>query len=634
VKDSADSSYNIFSARYWFGQLDLRPLGLARIAFGSVLVLAVLDIGPILEDLLSDAGVMPRSGLLGGIARGNRFSILDVAGPLWVSWTLFGLAVAAALCFTIGWHSRFATLACFVLISGLHERNLMVFDGCDNVIRVMLFWFLFMPVGARYSIDAVLRSADGAPRIETATALPMRLGQVQIAWIYLNTILYKSGGMQWWYGTALHTALGLDHLFTRTLGRLLFNAAWFTVPATYFSGVVELSFLFLVFWPWLQPWLKGLAIALGTALHAGVALLMSVGNFSYLMIASYALLYEAEWAETVVRATRPLVGRGTTTVFFDGACPLCRRTMAILKGFDFFGNLKFTDFRERGALAALPGVGFQDLERRMHTLSPDGEVRKGYAAVAHVARRVPGLWILGVVGGIPGAAWIGSPVYDWIADRRQSLHCDDASCPVPEKPARLRAVVPEGVRALGSSVLHAALVAMMVFCIWFSLPSKSFIPIPTGLLPKWPWVAAYQIPVPPLPGPLHEMIQELELWQAWDMFSPNPKDTDTWLKGVGELTSGTTVDVLRGHAHGGPLPPLELGMFFSRWSKFLDNMPGASKPQLLEFGRFICRRWNNEPQGRAQLKTFKIYKEYRQVAPIGQPPNEWKEDLLWDHICF
>jgi predicted DCC family thiol-disulfide oxidoreductase YuxK len=639
VKDSADTSYNIFSARYWFGQLDLRPLGLVRITFGAVLVLAVLDIGPVLVDLLSDAGVMPRAALLGGIARFNRFSIMDVAGPIWVSWTIFCLAVVAAVCFTIGWHSRWASIACFLLISGLHERNLMVFDGCDNVIRVMLFWFLFMPVGARYSLDAVLRGARGAPRIDTAVAFPMRLGQVQIAWIYLNTILYKSGGIQWRNGTALHTGLGLDHLFTRTLGRLLFNQAWFTVPGTYFTILVEFLFLFLVFFPWLQPWLKAAAIVSGTLLHAGVALLMSVGNFSYLMIASYALLYEASWAEAAVGTTRRLVGHGTTTVYFDGECPLCRRTVAILKGFDYFGNLSFKDFRERGALTGLSGVGYQDLERRMHALSPAGEVKAGYVAVVQVARRLPALWILGLLGSVPGAASIGSPLYDWVADRRLRFHrCDDAACAVPKPiaPSRVTVMVPEWVRRAATALLYALLAFLMTCCIWFSLPSNPYIPIPTGATTReFPWVATRNIPIPAMPDALHGMIQELELWQAWDMFSPNPKDTDTWLKGVGQLTDGTTVDVLRGDQHGGPLPPLELGMFFSRWSKFLDNMPGADKPKLLEFGRYLCRHWNNDrPQGRAQLKTFKIYREFRQVAPIGQPPNEWKEDLLWDHTCF
>jgi len=283
-----------------------------------------------------------------------------------------------------------------------------------------------------------------------------------------------------------------------------------------------------------------------------------------------------------------------------------------------------------------------------------------------VARRLPGLWALGILGSIPGAQWIGAPVYDWIADRRQRLHhCDDASCAVPAAaaapaPSRLEALVPDGVRSRATAALYALLAGMMFCCIWFSLPGKSFIPIPTGsLTPDAPWFAYRKVLIPNMPDDLHGMIQELELWQAWDMFSPNPKDTDTWLDGRGELADGTSVDVLRGDVQpgpiawaalglgvapewvrthlsdAGPLPPLKLDMFFSRWSKFLDNLSGTDKARLLEFGRYLCRHWNNNlPQGRAHLKTFKIYKEYRQVAPIGQPPNEWKEDLLWDHSCF
>lgn len=308
MKESADRCFNVFSPRYWLGQLDLRPLGLMRVLFGGALFIAIADVGPLLMDFFSDRGVAPRTALLGGLVRGNRFSLYDMAGPGWLVVLLYVLTLLAVLSFLVGFQSRASSILTFFLVCGLHERDLMLFDGSDNVIRVMLFWLMFMPVGARYSVDAALRSARGLPLITHGTALPMRMGQLQIAWIYLNTAIHKWGGGSWHNGNALRIALGLDHLFTRPLGKIMFDIPWATRLGTHVALGIEIAFLPLVLLPvwkparleaWLQtqsrarqifvslffqPTYKALAILGGVLLHTGIALSMSVGDFSYIMI--------------------------------------------------------------------------------------------------------------------------------------------------------------------------------------------------------------------------------------------------------------------------------------------------------------------------------------------------------------
>jgi predicted DCC family thiol-disulfide oxidoreductase YuxK len=632
---SADKNYNFLSSSFWFGGLDLRPLGLFRITFGFILTVATIDIEPILRDVLSDEGMMPRSALLGGIARGNRFSIFDVAGPYWVTIALWIIAVAACICLTVGWHSRISSIVAFFFVCGLHERNLLAFDGADNVIRVMLFWMMFMPLGARYSVDAVLRAARGLPTVTHASAYLMRLGQLQISWVYLNSFIHKWGGGNTWHdGTALHYALGLEHLFARPFGQWFFNKPWFYVPGTYFTDVVECVFLIFVFFPFAQPKLKAVAIAGGVALHAGIWATMSVGNFSYLMTMAYPLLFEPEWVEWTIAQTRRLVGKGVTKVYYDGLCPLCRETTARLRGLDVFGNLTFIDFREKGALADAPKLSEAALEQRMHAVGEDGKVLAGYYAVVQVAKRLPALWPLGLLGQLPGASAIGVPLYDRIASRRKLQHrCDDASCavPVPTPPFDWLELVPAPLRTAFRWTFRSTLAVLMVGCFWFALPSDAQIIIPPGL-PSPFGGKIYK--VPNLPGPWHDVVQEVELWQVWDMFSPNPMDTDLWLKGVGELTDGTSVDVLHGLG-GGPLPPPIPTFMFSRWTKFINNLAYAEQPTLLEAGRFICREWNNsKPPWRAQLKTFKIYREQRKTPPPDTEPPPWGEEMIWDHHCF
>jgi predicted DCC family thiol-disulfide oxidoreductase YuxK len=628
-----------------------------RIVFGAVLFLSVADIAPVLFTFLSDDGVMPRHALLNGLVRGDRFSLFWAVGPKWLLTTLYGVTLLSLASFSVGYLTKVSNLVAFVLVCGLHERDLMAFDGADNVIRVMLFWMLFMPAGARYSVDAVLAGSRGEAVRETGPALPIRLGQLQIAWVYANTIMHKWPGPRWHDGSALHTALGLEHLFTRPLGKLLFGMPWFTNLGTHFAIVAERAFLPLIFLPvfeapaikrWLerqnppvrgtlrlffQPTYKALALVYCTALHIGIAVTMSVGNFSYVMISSYLLFFETAWTVALVdflgRVWRRLFRSSKLKVLYDGECGMCVRVARILGGLDAFGTLELIDFRREGALSGLPDVPQDALEQRMHVVGPSGEWRAGYKGFVAIARRLPALALFGLVGSVPGVALLGDPVYDYVVRRRREWHpkCDETCALLAAPPTRIRSVlgrlVPRALIGMATAVLFGFLIYLAGASAWFSLPSSAMAfgrkVDPDTHMPQW----------------MASSVQGLELWQKWDMFSPNPADTDIYLVGRGELTDGTQVDVLRGDGQGGPMPPIYPGLFFSRWTKFVHNIAYAGQPWLVEFGRFVCRHWNNEAtRGRAPLKTFKIFREQRRVPDVGKEADAWGEQLLWDHRCF
>jgi len=655
VKESTDHYYNTFSRRFWLGQIDLRPLGFMRIVFGLVMFNSVLDLSFVLFDFFSDAGVAPRTLLLGQLRRANSVCIYDLVGPPWVLVTLYILTLISILVFAVGWHTRLASVTTFLLVCGIHERNLQVFDGSDNVLRVMLFWLMFMPTGARYSIDAVLRAARGQPTITHGTALPIRMGQVQIAWVYLNTIIYKWPGVEWRNGTALRIALGLDHLFTRTVGHWVYNQEWLTVIGTHFTVVAEISFLPLCFlwWnreqaarvlgikkrpvPWWvpgQPTLKGLAVLLGTGLHMGIAIMMSVGHFSYIMISSYFLLYEPEWIERVIKVLDRdrLWGAGKLKVVFDGDFPPGARAAAILRGLDVFGRLDLVNLREPGA--AVKSLAKGGAAPRLNVLDASGHPKAGFAAWVLIGRRLPVTVVPSLLGSLL-APLVGPPI-----DRAVAREQATAPSPASDEPRINFAVwlwrqIPERVRGFGAGILYATLVALMFLSMWFSLPADGKVPplllFGKQVTPLWS--------TPKMPDPLYQTIQELDLWQQWNMFSPKPLDSDMYLMGRGRLTDGTEVDVLRGDRGGGApplLPPVDLQPIFTRWTKYLNNIEteeGENSPWVKGFADFICSKWNWDRHGRAPLKTFKLYKEYRPVPLFRQKPDEWKELEIWNWNC-
>lgn len=288
----------------WLGPTDLRALGLFRITFGLATLSSIVDLEPFLRVGLSDEGFWPRSA---AFAEGvDRFSLMDVSGPPWVAYGYWLLAVASCIAFVIGWHSRLATFATFVLATGMMERTPDIFEGSDHVIRVLLFWSLFAPVGNWYSVDAALARAKGQPLPAEGDALAFRLVGLQLGWIYLCTFLRKLPGVSWRNGTAVNLALGLEHDFTRPLGHLMRTMPWSTTAATYFTLVVEAAFLPLVLLPFGQPRARAIALASGFALHLGIWVTMCIGAFSWVMVGAYPLLFEPAWVDRVVACVAPI----------------------------------------------------------------------------------------------------------------------------------------------------------------------------------------------------------------------------------------------------------------------------------------------------------------------------------------
>lgn len=75
-------------------------------------------------------------------------------------------------------------------------------------------------------------------------------------------------------------------------------------------------------------------------------------------------------------------------VFFDGACPLCKREIEALRLLDRKKRIRFTDIAAPEFDASVVGIAWPDLMDRIHARLPDGTIIEGvevfrrlYAAV-------------------------------------------------------------------------------------------------------------------------------------------------------------------------------------------------------------------------------------------------------------
>lgn len=122
-----------------------------------------------------------------------------------------------------------------------------------------------------------------------------------------------------------------------------------------------------------------------------------------------------------------------TVVLYDGTCPLCQRSVAVLRRLDWLAALEFRDARVPanipGDLSGIPVGRFMD---EMHVREPSGRVTHGFKAFRAIARRVPLLWLVWPLLFVPGVPWVGQKIYLWVAKNRYNLvPCKDGVCQIP-----------------------------------------------------------------------------------------------------------------------------------------------------------------------------------------------------------
>lgn len=263
--------------------IDLRALGIFRIALGSVLI---CDLAIRMQDLsyfYSDSGVLPRHLLLSSFSSQMVGPSIHLAsGESWFQALLFILAFTLAGALTIGHHPRMAALGSWLLYNSLGSRNPCVLDGGDLIIKLALFWAILLPTGERYAlrssgIRAAAHSQSPAQTLFSAAAAGLL---IQAALVYWITAILKSGEA-WKNGTALYYALSIDNM-TTPMGKYLLQAHPKLLEAlTHATIRFEYIGPFLLFLSFGVPIVRTLVVFAFMLFHVGIAATIQVGLFPY-----------------------------------------------------------------------------------------------------------------------------------------------------------------------------------------------------------------------------------------------------------------------------------------------------------------------------------------------------------------
>jgi predicted DCC family thiol-disulfide oxidoreductase YuxK len=92
------------------------------------------------------------------------------------------------------------------------------------------------------------------------------------------------------------------------------------------------------------------------------------------------------------------------TVYFDGACPVCSREVALYRRKPGADAMEWVDVSACGPDALGPGLTRDAALARMHVRTADGHLVSGAAAFAAIWRGLPGLASLGRALSLPVVA--------------------------------------------------------------------------------------------------------------------------------------------------------------------------------------------------------------------------------------
>ncbi len=290
--------------------LDLRSLAVFRIGLGVTLLIDLSVRASDLDRFYTDSGMFPRSMLRE--SKSLLPSVHALSGQWELQAALFVLAAVFACMLIAGWRTRVATIVSWYLLQSLHVRNPFVLNGGDVLLRCMMMWAIFLPLGACVGLDA---RRVGPPPERTAFGMASVGLVVQLALLYIMTAAFKSGAV-WLEGSALYYTLSIDEiasptiasvlLQTRPLERLIGETTlatlhtlglpvlgatpWATVALTYATLVLEYVGPLLLLCPWCRGRVRVWVVAVFIGFHVCTDICLEIGLFALICVVAWTAL--------------------------------------------------------------------------------------------------------------------------------------------------------------------------------------------------------------------------------------------------------------------------------------------------------------------------------------------------------
>ena len=300
-------------------RIDGRSLALFRVLIALLVIGDVLSRARNFSFYYTDDG--PVSQELAESWTGEAFSFFYYTSDPTILGALFAVHAGVALLLLIGYKTRLMALLTFLFVISLDHHNPLVLSYADTLFRLLTFWAVFLPLGARWSVDAVHRGEPRKSFVGIASAAVM----IQMVLMYFINATNKHGSSLWRDGEAAIIVFGIDEM-TFLLGNSmraipefiqLGGWVWFTI-------LFASPLLILLQGRWRLPLL--LTFMGG---HLSFAITVRIGAFAYVALAGLLLFIPREFYDDVGALAR----RVTLAQLFTAIRPRAVRVATRLPAF-------------------------------------------------------------------------------------------------------------------------------------------------------------------------------------------------------------------------------------------------------------------------------------------------------------
>lgn len=575
---------------------DPRTLGTLRIVIGFLLAADSIRHWKEARYFYSNTGMVTNHFLLYKPFSGHNFSLWNSFSSPTEVHLIFAFATLCNICLMVGYRTRLASILSFILVTSQDNRLVLVENGGYIVVNLIAAWSMFMPLGRRFSVDALLRSyrehkekgwSDLSDRFRPADKYELDvsaiylLATLDLAMVYFFNVVNKSGHI-WRTGLTVHYVLHLDRMVT---GIAVFFREllplWMTRVVTWVVLAMETFICVFILSPTGRRYTRPLAMLLMHVVHTLFGTMFRLGPFSWFLMGwSYLLPRPETWADLETwyrKKARPV------TVVLDRRSPLAfaiGRLLARLDGLDL--------------LELLPSAEEEQSPPLLAAKTADSPPVTGMEAFRLVLQALPAGRFVRVLLIVGSLGTIG-PLLRFLERRREGVARFfglrlwaqgkpelPADSPLRQRLGRIRVTTRE------------TFIAYLATCAFFQLMNENKC-FPPHLKPKMPPYMTATVGYP-------------RMFQGWGMFAANPITDDGSIAVDAITEDGRHIDPFTGQP-----PDLDLsdarGLGLNQiWQDYFNRIRLERNKVYREGLKDYLIRWHEE-MGRPQdrLVAFDVY---------------------------
>ncbi len=346
------------------------------------------------------------------------------------------LVIAFAL--TIGYRTQWAVIVnyLFWIIFVNFTPMQRDFDGGFDLFMIGTnFFMIFMPLNKALSIDGLrkkLRTPFVSYRQYSASQVtPLSINipiLICLGFLYFDSVIHKMFAEHWLNGMGAWLPSSMPFYVSALDLSWLLNIEWLQRAIGYSIIVFQFSFIFLFH----VPAARWILVLVGAGLHLGITLSLNIYPFGIGMLIFYVLLLPPSFYKFLadkLQASKPVL-----SVFYDGECPLCCRTVLIINHFDIFQRIEFhalqSNANQHETLKSIPQ---RQLLKDIYAVDQQNKLFSGVETYAQILIATPYLIVFGWLLKLPGIYQLAVMQYRKIADSRVRVACQE-QCLLEQKP--------------------------------------------------------------------------------------------------------------------------------------------------------------------------------------------------------